>query len=230
MQQVQTCSWETVLKATLWHTENHCLKWKQTRQVEWRALKPPMWHTQVSIKCQIQHVSLSSITASCRESDVSSVTAHMSKAPGSAEHKTTSQEEEHWFSWHRRNTPAAAAPSHIYMYTAFRIKCLIPTLSFAPPSSFSHPSPPVSFSSLLPSLILSSPCDDYKGDDSCYESQTDIWRFQPTYLSLFPLLSLYPSLFFLLPLYSLYSIFFLFSKFQSAAWRILLNPKNKREY
>lgn len=86
---------------------------------------------------------------------------------------------------------------HIYsMYTAFWIKVLYSHFVICPPPSLFHTLFfPLSFFllSLFPSLIPSSPSDSYSGDDSRYESQTDIQRFQPTYLSIFPLISLFLS-------------------------------------
>lgn len=157
----------------------------------------------------------------------------MSEAPGSTQHQSRrralilmTQTQHPCCSWSL--TP-------FYRHTYISIYCLIPTLLLAPPLSFTHSLLHffhVSSSPLSPSLILSS--DDYDGGDSHYESQADIWRFQPTSLSLSS--PFYPStpLFFthslsLCTAHSLLRFSFHLSKFHSVAGRICLYSTSERK-
>lgn len=72
----------------------------------------------------------------------------------------------------------------MYMFCPLDKRDQLPFCHF--PLLFSHLFSSLVSSSLFPSLILSTPSDDSNSSDSRYESQTDIWRFQPTYLSLCP--------------------------------------------
>lgn len=113
------------------------------------------------------------------------------------------------------------------MYTAFRIK--VPhshSVIFSPLLFFTPFFSPVSSSSLFPSLILSSPSDDYNSGDSHYES--DRYLKVSAHISLSSPFSLCLYLSLSVPL-TLRLSFFLFSKFQSAGDRIYRYSTSERK-